>query len=302
MNKPSVSAGVVAGVALGAAALGAAAVAVRAACLQVARTRHGLARVKRVHDEGGDEVRVLVQGGVYQSASYVGERWAEPVFAYYRAFDDVFEAEDAMRDAYGHGIDRMLMLGGGGFAYPKFALMSHESLRMDVIEYDAEITRLARRWFYLDELERTVGDRLRVITAEARSYLGVTSVGHRRYDVVVSDCFGGAEPVRELATVEALRLVRGSLNPGGIYVANIVSANRGSDVTFLRDCVAAALEVFAHAWWSHAATRSSAARKTTCSSPVTAIMPLPKPCPSTPTSSAPSFTTSKSLRPKKTGS
>ncbi|MFR7669893.1 MAG: spermidine synthase [Collinsella sp.] len=127
---------------------------------------------------------------------------------YYRAFDDVFEAEGAMHDAYGHGIDRMLMLGGGGFAYPKFALMSHEGLRMDVIEYDGEITRLARRWFYLDELERTVGDRLRVITAEARSYLGVTSVGHRRYDVVVSDCFGGAEPVRELATVEALRLVR----------------------------------------------------------------------------------------------
>ena len=176
MNKPSVSAGVVAGVALGAAALGAAAVAVRAVCLQVARTRNGLARVKRVHDEGGDEIRVLVQGGVYQSASYVGERWAEPVFAYYRAFDDVFEADRAMHDAYGHGIDRMLMLGGGGFAYPKFALMSHESLRMDVIEYDAEITRLARRWFYLDELERTVGDRLRVITAEARSYLGVTSV------------------------------------------------------------------------------------------------------------------------------
>ena len=118
MNKPSVSAGVVAGVALGAAALGAAAVAVRAACLQVARTRNGLARVKRVHDGDGDEIRVLVQGGVYQSASYVGERWAEPVFAYYRAFDDVFESEDAMHDAYGHGINRMLVLGGGGFAYP----------------------------------------------------------------------------------------------------------------------------------------------------------------------------------------
>ena len=118
MNKPSVSAGVVAGVALGAAALGAAAVAVRAACLQVARTRNGLARVKRVHDEGGDEVRVLVQGGVYQSASYVGERWAEPVFAYYRAFDDVFEAEDAMRDAYGHGIDRTLMLAAVGLPIP----------------------------------------------------------------------------------------------------------------------------------------------------------------------------------------
>ena len=43
-------------------------------------------------------------------------------------------------------------------------------------------------------------------------------------------------------------MVRGSLNPGGIYAANIVSANEGSDVTFLRGCVATALEVFAHAW------------------------------------------------------
>ena len=64
MNKPSVSAGVVAGVALGAAALGAAAVAVRAACLQVARTRNGLARVKRVRDTNGDEVRVLGGAGL----------------------------------------------------------------------------------------------------------------------------------------------------------------------------------------------------------------------------------------------
>lgn len=144
MNKPSVSAGVVAGVALGAAALGAAARRCSRCLSAGCANPQGLARVKRVHDEGGDEIRVLVQGGVYQSASYVGERWAEPVFAYYRAFDDVFESEDAMRDAYGHGIDRMLMLGGGGFAYPKFALMSHEGLRMDVIEYDGEITRLAR--------------------------------------------------------------------------------------------------------------------------------------------------------------
>ena len=249
MSKLNVSrAGVAAGVALGAAALGAAAVAVRNAVLQVARTRSGVARVKTVRDASGAEVRVLVQGGVYQSASYVGDRWAEPVFAYYRAFDDVFEAEDAMRANDHHGIDRMLMLGGGGFAYPKFALTAHPDLQMDVVEYDAEVTRLARRWFYLDELEKAAGDRLKVITAEARSYLGVTSVGHRRYDVVVSDCFGGAEPVRELATVEALRLVKKSLNPGGVYAANIVSSDDGADVSFLRNCTATALAVFEHAW------------------------------------------------------
>ena len=246
LNVPVAAAA--AGVALGAAALGAAAVAVRSVVLQVARTRSGLARVKTVHDSRGAEVRVLVQGGVYQSATYVGERWVQPVFAYYRAFDDVFEAEAAMRDAYGHGIDRILMLGGGGFAYPKLALTEHEELEMDVVEYDAEVTRLARRWFYLDELERRAGNRLRVITAEARAYMGVASVRRRRYDVVASDCFGGAEPVRELATAEALRLAKLSLTPGGVYAANIVSRDGGADVSFLRDCTATALAVFGHAW------------------------------------------------------
>lgn len=246
INVPAAK--VAAGVAIGAAALGAAAVAVRNAVLQIARTRSGVARVKTVRDAEGAEVRVLVQGGVYQSATYTGERWAEPVFSYYRAFDDVFEAETAMRDARGHGIDRMLMLGGGGFAYPKFALMRHGDLEMDVVEYDAEVTRLARRWFYLDELERRVGDRLRVITAEARAFLGVASVRRRRYDVVASDCFGGAEPVRELATVEALDLVKKTLTPGGVYAANVVSRDGGMDVSFLRDGTATALAVFAHAW------------------------------------------------------
>lgn len=248
MKKLNVSVAAAAGVALGAAALGAAAVAVRSVVLQVVRTRTGVARVKTIRDAQGAEVRVLVQGGVYQSATYVGECWADPVFAYYRAFDDVFEAEGAMRKSFGHGIDRVLMLGGGGFAYPKFALTQHDKLEMDVVEYDAEITRLARRWFFLDELERRMGVRLRVITAEARSYLGVTAVGHRRYDVVASDCFGGAEPVRELATVEALRLIKKTLTPGGIYAANIVSRDGGADVAFLRDCTATALKVFERAW------------------------------------------------------
>ena len=249
MSKLNVSrAGVAAGVALGAAALGAAAVAVHGIVVQIARTRSGVARVKTVRDASGAEVRVLVQGGVYQSATYTGDRWAEPVFAYYRAFDDIFESEDAMQVGFHHGIDRILMLGGGGYSYPKFALTAHPDLRMDVVEYDAEVTRLARRWFYLDELERAAGDRLKVITAEARSYLGVTSVGHRRYDAVLSDCFGGAEPVRALATVEALQLVKKSLNPGGVYAANIVSSDGGADVSLLRDCTATALAVFGHAW------------------------------------------------------
>ena len=169
MKRPP-AAGVAAGVAIGAVAVGAAALAVGSSCLQLVHTRAGIARVKGIRGEHGEKIRVLQQGGVYQSATYVGERRFEPVFAYYRAFDAMFEAEPVLCAASGHGVERVLMLGGGGYAYPKHALTQHAGLVMDVVEIDPAVTRLARRWFFLDELERLAGERLRSITADAPGY------------------------------------------------------------------------------------------------------------------------------------
>lgn len=46
----------------------------------------------------------------------------------------------------------------------------------------------------------------------------------------------------------ALTLVKQCLSGDGVYLANIVSRGAGTDVSFLRDAVATALQVFAHAW------------------------------------------------------
>lgn len=245
LNIPP-AAGIAAGVALGAVAVGAAAVAVGSQCLQLVRTKAGVARVKNIRGAAGERVRVLQQCGVYQSATYLDEHRFEPVFAYYRAFDAMFEAEGAMDAAFGHGVDRVLMLGGGGYAYPKHALTQHTDLRMDVVELDPAVTRLARRWFFLDELERIAGERLGLITADARTYLSQAIAEGGRYDAIVNDCFAGAEPVRSLATVEALCQVKVCLRPGGIYLANVVSADGGENIDFLRDAVATASAVFGH--------------------------------------------------------
>lgn len=240
------AAGIAAGVAIGAVAVGAAAVAVGSQCLQLVRTRTGSARVKVINGPQGERVRVLQQGGVYQSATYLDERRFEPVFAYYRAFDAMFEAESAMRAHAGHGIDRVLMLGGGGFAYPKHALSQHTDLAMDVVEIDPSIVRAARRWFFLDELERLVGARLNVYTADARNYLSQALEQGARYDAIVNDCFSGAEPVRSLATVEALCQIKVCLRPSGVYLANVVSENSGENIEFLRDALATAAAVFSN--------------------------------------------------------
>lgn len=232
-----------AGAAVCAVAIGAAAL-VGSRCLHLTRTRSGLARVRRVEGADGSVVRVLQLGGVFQSATYIDERRFEPVFAYYRAFDAMFKVDDALRARAGHGVRRVLMLGGGGYAYPKHALTSHPELSMDVVEIDPAITRLAQRWFYLDELRRRAGSRLGLITADAREYVARAASASVRYDAVVNDCFSGVEPVRALATVEALRAVRACLVPGGLYLANIVSTCDGACVDFLRDAVATALRVF----------------------------------------------------------
>ena len=125
-----------------------------------------------------DPVRVLRSGGVFQSATYTGAHRFEPVFEYYRGFDTMFAAESPLASAFGHGMTDVLMLGGGGFAYPKHLLSTREGISLDVVEIDPAVVAAARRWFFVDELEERLGDasrargnRMRVFIADAREFL-----------------------------------------------------------------------------------------------------------------------------------
>ena len=200
------------------------------------RVSSGVALVYTTRDDSGERVRVLRTGGVYQSATYLGERRMEPVFEYYRAFGRLFELRPGAR--------RVLAIGGGGFAFPKLVAARHPGVRVDVAEIDPAVIEAARRWFFLDEavaLARAGGGDLRVICDDGRALLERCE---RPYDAVVLDAFVGAEPVRSLATVEAMRAVRRALVPGGLCLANVVSREGGSDVGFLRSVVATMLTVF----------------------------------------------------------
>lgn len=198
----------------------------------LARTAREWASVFSIEGPCGEPVRVLDVGGAYQSATYLGRRRHEPVFEYYRTFDAAFSRNAPVR--------RALMIGGGGCAWPRHAATTHPSLRIDVVEEDARIIDIARRWFFVDELERAGS--LRLIAAEGRAYLERTA---RTYDAILVDAFRGAEPALSLATVEAAHVISRRLNPGGIYLGNVVSRDGGADLSFLRDTVATLREAFA---------------------------------------------------------
>lgn len=203
------------------------------------RTASGVALVYTTCDADGTPVRVLRTGGVYQSATYLGPRRMEPAFAYYRAFGRAFDLVPEAR--------RVLVIGGGGFAFPKLVAAEHPQVRTDVVEIDPAVIAAARRWFFLDEAEaiqRAGGGRLAVVCDDGRAVLERAEAAS--YDVLVVDAFVGAEPVARLATVEAARAARRALGAHGVYLANVVSRDGGADVGFLRSVVATLSLVFDH--------------------------------------------------------
>ena len=159
------------------------------------RTKFGPAVVCTTTDADGRAVRLLLVGRSVQSATYVDEEYrAEPVFDYYLAFDLMFDAKP--------DIERVLMVGGGGYAYPKHIIATRPEVHMDVVEIDPAITRIALKDFYLAEylsdfpfggtydLERICADGcdyLADLSRVVREELGGEGCGIGRAERVIGD-------------------------------------------------------------------------------------------------------------------
>lgn len=181
----------------------------------VFNTAFGQLRVFETEDDAGAAVRVMWVGGAFQSATYLDERCNELVFEYYRAFDHMFDA--------GIPVGRALMIGGGGYAYPKHFLHEHPQAAMDVVEADPLVNDIAYDWFYLDRLmadsEAGLAGELGLICDEGLAFLRESD---DVYDCIINDCFAGKDADASLATPEALELVRERLVAGGLYLVNVV--------------------------------------------------------------------------------
>ena len=200
-------------------------------------TIHGNVLVYDIVYDDGLPVTVMDTDGAYQSATYHDEKCYDLVFDYHRAYDHIFDGGREPRT--------FLMLGGGGFAYPKHIIATLPDAQVDVVEIDPMITMIARRFFYLErlfaEFDLYDNERLRIHEQDARTYLeGCTE----RFDVIVNDCFIGRRPVMSLATLRAAELVHDALNPGGVYASNVIASIAGESSGFLAGVVATLSRVF----------------------------------------------------------
>ncbi len=121
--------------------------------------------------------------------------------------------------------ENVLMLGGGGYSVPKWLLsgrsgLAAERLRLDVVEIDPGMTRVAREFFHLQHDER-----LHIVHEDVRVFC---NHNRKRYDLVFVDVFGSSYTVPfHAGTVEAAAVMRRAVTDQGVLLMNVIASAQG---------------------------------------------------------------------------
>ena len=207
-------------------------------------TLGGTTQVRTIDFPSGRQMRLLLVEDTQQSALWLDDPHGDLPFPYLQRFDLAFYENNASEKnntpRQNNAPERLLLIGGGGFAWPRHMLANYPRASLDVIELDEQIVALARKWFYVDELERQFGpsgeNRLHIYTVDGRSYLEILPP-NKRYDVILNDCFIAHKPAESLMDVSAAELIHAHLNANGMYISNIVSALMGPQATILNTVI-----------------------------------------------------------------
>jgi spermidine synthase len=113
----------------------------------------------------------------------------------------------------------VLIVGLGGGTLPR-ALRQLLDTRIDVVEIDPAVERVASRYFGF-----TTSDKTHVIESDGRVYVKRALRGTQRYDLIMLDVFDHEYIPEHLLTQEFLQEVKSLLAPGGVLAANTFSSS-----------------------------------------------------------------------------
>ena len=204
-------------------------------------TMAGPCRVFTVERKEG-LVRMMNVAGTRQSGTYLDDdTYCDLAFSYTRDYDCMFLAGVPVRD--------VLVLGGGGYSYPKHLIAHRPETFVTCVEIDPVVTAIARRYFFLDRLFEEYDldgtGRLQLVEGDAREFLEQSD---ERYDAIVNDCFAGMSLVESLATREAALLYHEHLREDGVYLSNVIGAVEGPRSRAMRRILRTLASEFAHVY------------------------------------------------------
>jgi spermidine synthase len=165
-------------------------------------------RVELLRDLDRDTGWVLLVDGVEQS--YVDE--ADPThleFEYMQHFALVVDAVLPQPDPI-----RVVHLGGGALAMPRWVVATRPGSRQVVVESSREVLQVARSLGAVPSCRVVVGDAVEKLS----------TMRARMTDLVVWDLYDGPRAVTSGLTIEAVQLMCRLLRPDGLLVLNVSDA------------------------------------------------------------------------------
>lgn len=115
-----------------------------------------------------------------------------------------------------------LLLGGGGYSYPKHFLEKFTQANLDVVEIDPGMTAVAKKYFYFKE-----SPKINIFHEDARVFL---NKNQKKYDVIFKDTFNNSYSIPfQLTTEEVIRREFDSLGERGVIFVNIIGATKGKN-------------------------------------------------------------------------
>ena len=197
-------------------------------------TAYGRANIYNIQNN----TRTLNIDHAAESVTYNDEENKYELASVYTNFYNLmFKSKNEIKDT--------LMIGGGGFSYPKYYISNYQDKNIDVIEIDEIVVRLAKEYFYLNDLieefDLENNKRLNIVEEDGRVYLNKCQ---KKYDAILNDAFAGQNPVKTLTTVEAVQRIYDLLNTDGMYLTNIIASLEGDTSIFLQSEVLTLKQVF----------------------------------------------------------
>ncbi len=134
-------------------------------------------------------------------------------YAYERVYGEIVAWKATKKPDF-----RALVIGGGGYTFPRYLEEKYPQAKIDVIEIEPRLTQVAHEFLGLSRETR-----IRSFNHDARWFL-MNFPERGVYDFVFGDAFNDLTIPYHLTTREFSSLLRSILKPDGLLVANIIDS------------------------------------------------------------------------------
>ncbi len=171
-------------------------------------------------DEKGRELHVR-SGRLQLTLDHLVHSTVDPDDAGYLHYPHEYVQMEFLRGARGlpgNEKPRVLVIGGGGYTFPRYAMKMLPETRMDVVEIDPGVTKVAREHLGLRDYEG-----LEIIHMDGRQFLA-EKVPAGTYDLVIQDAVNDLSVPSHLLTKEYNDAVKKAMKPNGVYLLTVIDA------------------------------------------------------------------------------